>query len=399
MKSALEDVKVVEYGNFISGPFCGKLLADLGAEVIKIEQPEKGDISRRRGPFLNDVPDHEGSGLFLYLNTNKLGVTLNVEKSTGKAIFEKLIKEADILIEDTKPGRMDQLGIGPNKLKSINPRLVITSVTSFGQTGPYKDYNGSDLIGWHMGGAGYLTPRRAVEAEQEPLRVMEMASFLTGIGAAAATMCALHVQRHTGRGQQTDVSQLEIMVGSLGYFATSYPYENTSATRVSRGVFAPYHFVRCKDGWVFLNAALDRFWERLVDAMGNPEWANLEFYQDMWLRGEYWESLEPLISEWLMQHTKAEIFEIAKNRMIPIAPVNTVEELMQNRQLEDRKFFINLDPQKAALCPGAPYKFLETPWKIRRPAPRLGEHNKEIYHERLGIPEKELVKMYETGII
>ena len=150
MKLTLKDVSVIEYGNLISAPFCGKLLADLGADVIKVEKPGQGDIARDKKPFLKDIPGKERSGLFLYLNTNKLGVTLNTEKAAGVEIFKKLIKSADILIDDTPPGSMTKLGLDYNKLKSINPSLVMVSITSFGQTGPYKDYQGCDLISWHM---------------------------------------------------------------------------------------------------------------------------------------------------------------------------------------------------------------------------------------------------------
>ena len=158
MNTALHDVRVVEYGSLITAPYCSKLMADLGAEIIKVEKPGEGDAARRRQPFLNDIPGIEHSGLFLYLNANKLGVTLNLEKPAGRDIFKKLIKDADILIEDTRPGELGELGLGYSDLQLLNPALVMTSITPFGQTGPYKDYKGNDYIAWHMSGASYVTP-------------------------------------------------------------------------------------------------------------------------------------------------------------------------------------------------------------------------------------------------
>jgi len=400
LKLALEDVKVIEYGNLICAPYCGKMLADLGADVIKIEKPGVGDIARRRAPFLDDIPGPERSGMFLDLNTNKRGVTLDIEKATGREIFKKLISDADILIEDTKPGTLDSLGLGYDALKSINPRLVMTSITPFGQTGPYKDYKGSDLIAWHMGGAGYVTPRWAGTTEQEPLRVMQMASFITGITAAVATMCALRVQRCTGIGQQVDVSQLEAIIALIAEHTPVWPYEHGNPTRVSRAYFAPFHFLKCKDGWVHLTGD-DYHWQRFVNIMDNPEWADEELFGDRFSRGDYWESLEPLITEWTMKHTKADLFKLAKEKKIPLAPANSVAEVVENRQLKERGFFIAMEHPEAGklTCPGAPYKFSKTPWTIRKPAPLLGQHNEDIYCNQLGYTKRELTKMYEAGII
>ena len=156
---ALDGAKVVEYGNLISGPFCAKILADLGAEVIKIEDPGCGDDSRRQAPFLKDIPGIENSGMFLYLNMNKLGVTLNLETTTGKKILGELLKNATVFVENNPPRRMKELELSYEYVKQINPRIVMTSITPFGQTGPYKDYKGGELVNTHLGGVGYLSTR------------------------------------------------------------------------------------------------------------------------------------------------------------------------------------------------------------------------------------------------
>jgi len=400
-KLALEGVKVVEYGSYITAPHCSKLLADLGAEVIKVEKPGQGDEARRRGPFLNDIPGTERSGFFLYLNTNKLGVTLNLEKATGRDIFRKLIKSADILIEDTKPGKLAAIGLGYENLKSLNPSLIMTSITAFGQTGPYKDYKSSDLIAWQMGGAGYVTPRWAGTADQEPLRAMQFASFMTGINAAVATMCALLVQKRSGLGQQVDVSLLESMVSSIAEITPAWPYVHRSWTRVSRPQIAVQQVIRCKDGWVHLHADESHHWRRLLDTMGNPEWGDEELFRDMYYRAEYWDSLEPLITEWATKYTKAELFALAKANKIPLGPVNSTAEVVENPQFRERDFFATVKHPVAGelIYPGASYKFSKTPWAYRKPAPLLGQHNEEIYCRRLGYCKRELVKMYQIGII
>jgi CoA:oxalate CoA-transferase len=398
---ALENVKVIEYGNFICVPYCGKLLADLGAEVIKIEEPGQGDRSRKSGPFLNDVPRNDCGGLFLYLNSNKFGTTLNLESMAGRKIFKELIKSTDILLEDSTPGKMSALGLGYGDLSSLNTHLVMTSVTPFGQTGPYKNYKGSDLVGWHMGGIGHITPRWADTAEKEPLSVMHMADFITSLNAAVATMCALHVQRRTGLGQHVDVSQLEVVVTAMGYFIMSWPYEHKNNTRVSKSTFAPQHFLRCKDGWVFFWAVDERPWRRLIDMMGNPEWANEELVNDRYFRGEHWESLQPLIEEWAMKHTKAELFQMAKSYEVPLGPANSISELVASTQLKERDFFVETEHPAAGKLtfPGAPYKLSQTPWTLRMPAPLIGQHNRDIYCGRLGHSDEELRTMYSSGVI
>ena len=399
MSLALEDVKVIEYGNLISAPYCSKLMADLGADVIKIEKPGEGDVSRERGPFLSDIPGPDRSGIFLYLNANKHGVTLNLEKATGKEIFQRLITDADILIEDTKPGTLDSLGLGYDALKSINPRLIMTSITPFGQAGPYKDYKGSDLIMWQMGGLGYVTPVHTGTPDHEPLRVMHMASYLAGATAASAAMSALYYQRLTGIGQHVDVSQLEAVFLNMGWY--NWPYEHRSNTRVSKFALAPVGFLKCRDGWVYIVAIEDHHWEAFLEMMGNPDWADTELFKDRFTRAEHLEALEPLLMEWTINYTRAEITEMAKAKGIPMGPINSIDEVLAAEQLKARGYFVEWEhPEAGTLTyPGAPCKLPKTPWSIRRPAPLLGQHNEEVYCRRLGYTREELVKMYEVGII
>ena len=401
MKAALDDVKILEYGESISAPYCSKLLADLGAEVIKIEKPGVGDSARRRGPFLDDIPGPDRSGPFLYLNSNKYGVTLDLEKPTGREVFKKLAEDADIFIEDTRPGTLDVLGIGYKDLKEFFPSLIVTSVSAFGQNGPYKNYRGSDLISWHMGGPGYVTPHWAGTIEQEPLKAMQAASFVAGISAALASMCALNVQRKKQGGQQVDISQLESTVTLFGYCLAYWPYEHRSDTRASKPAVAPENFIECKDGWVCMRIVEEHHWQKFVESIGSPDWATHDLFKDMYSRAEHWESLHPLLTAWASDYTKQEIFELAMRIKVPIGPLYSMKEVTNNQHLKERDFFVTIEhPEAGALAyPGAPYKFPKTPWAIRMPAPTLGQHNPDIYCERLGYTREELVKMYEVGII
>jgi len=401
LKAALDDIRIVEYGENISAPYCSKLLADMGAEVIKIEKPIVGDSARRRGPFLDDIPGPDRSGFFLHLNANKYGITLDPAKPTGREILRKLIKGADVLIEDTAPGTLDAGGVGYKDLKELNPSLIVTSVSPFGQDGPYKDYRGADLVSWFMGGPGHITPHWVGTTDHEPQRAMQTASFVAGISSAFATMCALNARKTIGKGQHVDVSKLETTMNMNGYVVAAWPYEHFSYTRASKPIIAPEAFIQCKDGWVCMRLAQEHHWLTFVEAIGGPDWATHELFKDMYLRAEYWESLEPLLTAWAMDYTKKEIFELAIRIKVPIGPLSSMEEVFNNPQFREREFFVDIEnPETGRVAyPGAPYILHGTPWAIRMPAPELGQHNAEIYCERLGYTREELVKLYEAGIV
>ena len=377
-------------------------MADLGAEVIKVEKPGEGDAARRRQPFLNDVPGIERSGLSLYLNANKLGVTLNLENPSGQEIFKNLIKDADILIEDTNPGELGELGLGYSDLQLLNPALVMTSITPFGQTGPYKDYKGNDYIAWHMSGASYVTPHFGGSSDKPPLYAEEQAGYVPAITAAVATMVALYQQRRSGTGQHVDVSLVESILNGWGQFSAGFwPYEHRIVSRASKNSVALENFIKCKDGWVFFHCSEEQHWQRLVEAMGNPDWASDDRFKTKILRGQNAVSLEPLVTEWAMNYTKVELSEMALQYRFPEGPVSTIDEVVTNPQFHERGFFVEEEHPVAGKLtyPGAPCKLSETPWAIRYPAPLLGQHNEEIYCNRLGYSREELASLHDAGVI
>ena len=246
-EKALREARVLEYASLVSGPYCSKLLADLGAEVIKIERPGVGDEARRRGPFPDDIPHPERSGLFLYLNTNKKGITLDPKTQTGKRIFLELVKWVDILIEDKSPKEMEELGFTYEKLKEINPSLIMTSITPFGQSGPYRDYKAYHLNISHSSGGGYMTPPGSPNTDREPLKGPGFFDdYVGGLFAAVATASALYVRPVIGSGQHIDTSKQEALINIDRVEIDQYPSEGKIASRVPTAVhIGGLGFSRC----------------------------------------------------------------------------------------------------------------------------------------------------------
>ncbi len=251
------------------------------AEVIKIERPGAGDEARRRGPFMGDIPYPERSGLFLYLNTNKKGITLDVKIPTGKGIFRGLVEWADILVEDNSPKEMKELGLDYETLKGINPQLIVTSITPFGQTGPYSEYKAYNLNLSHGAGGGYLTPGFSPNLGREPLKARGlMDDFFCGLSAAVATLGALYARWAIGVGQHVDVSKQEALINIDRGELLQYPYYRMIPTRA--GAFGGSSSRRCKDGYVELMAVEDRQWQAFVELLGNPEWTRITDFAQVW---------------------------------------------------------------------------------------------------------------------
>lgn len=397
----LAGLRVTEYGRMVSAPFCARLLADLGAEVVKVE-PLAGDPCRGVGPFQDDIPGPNRSGLFLYVNANKRGITLNIETTTGQELLLQLLQDTDVLIEDTRPGTMEAWGLGYEQMRAANPGLVMTSITPFGQTGPYAGYKALDLVTWHMGGIGYITPRFTENPSQEPLLAAgRQTLFLAALNAAVATVAAVFYRRVSGRGQHIDQSQQEAVASCFGMYVTYASYQHTIVTRVSRAIFAPFHFMPCRDGFVMLICTEEHQWQNFVHIMGDPEWAAEPLFADRFSRGEHWEAIEPLISEFTRQHTKEELFRMAMKAGVPLGPVSTAQDLVNLGQIRHRGFFAHVEHPVAGRLPMplAPYHWTKTPARIHRPAPLLGQHNEEVLCGKLGLHKEELKKLGQGGVI
>ena len=395
-------VKVLECCHLVAGPYCSKLLADLGAEVVKIEQPGAVDFARRRCPFLNDIPHNERSGLFLYLNTNKLGITLNLEDQKGRDIFLKLVESVDILIEDQRPGFWSNLGLGYEQLNKVNDRLVMTSITPFGQTGPYRNFKCYPLNLFHAGGEGHMTPGwGGYDPGRPPLGAGKyVGEYESGLSAAVATMGAYYCQQVTGKGQHVDVSQQQSLMALNPSEIRYYPNLGAVASRATR-TLSFGGILPCKDGYVELSIYEEPQWLALLKLMDGPEWAQQDKFKDRISRSRNNAELNSLLAEWLKHHTKGELYQRGQALGVPITPYNNAREVVASSQLAHRAFFMEIEHPEAgkALYPSAPYKFSEAPWRVERPAPLLGQHNEEIYGKCLGFSREQMVKLRQSGVI
>jgi crotonobetainyl-CoA:carnitine CoA-transferase CaiB-like acyl-CoA transferase len=398
---ALDGVKVVEFGNLVTAPFCAKILADLGAEVIKIEDPCCGDTSRHEEPFLKDNPGLETSGLFLYLNMNKKGITLNPETTTGKKIFGELLKNADIFVENHTPERMKELGLSYKSVKEINSRIIMTSITPFGQTGPYKNYKGGELVATHLGGVGYLSTREG-DPMKEPLKYpAHLFSFQAGLCAAGATLGSLYRQKLTGEGMQLDVSEHESVIQNVNAAIARYSYTGQISRRTDILDLAPHHILPCKDGYIYASFVEEHQWRRFVEVMGHPDWADNELFANAQIRSQYWDALKPLMLEWTMQYTVEEIYRRSQEKGIPLGAVHTAAQVLEDKQMKAREFFVDVDRTKTGTLtyPGVPYRFSGIQRETPVAAPLLGQHNEEIFCGRLGYSKRDLTRLKEAGVI
>jgi len=392
---ALAGVKVLDLTHYIAGPYCTKMLADYGAEVVKLEKPGSGDPTRSMAPFLHDEPHPEKSGLFLYLNTNKKSVTLNLKSATGVKLFQELVKQADILVENFSPRVMPGLGLDYQTLKKINPKLVMTSISSFGQTGPYRDFRATDLNIWGLSGIMY----ELGEPDREPLRIgNNVSEYVAGLYGALVSLSALYYCDEASKGQHIDVSIWEAFHTMQPSMTVVYSYAGFIRKRA--GIRFPWGILPCKDGYVGFYLPTQIHWESLCALLEMPELREKPEYETPMLREERREEIAAIIVSWLKDKRMEDVFHAAQELRLPLTIVPNPEQLLHTPQHKARKFFEDIDhPATGKLTyPGAPFKLSETPWHAGR-APLLGEHNEEVYCERLGYKKDDLVKLREEDII
>ena len=395
---ALKGVRVLDLSEGIAGPYCTRLLGGYGAEVIKVEKPGEGDKSRKAGPFPKDIPHPERSALFLHLNINKKGITLNLEAIAGRKILKELVKRVDILVESYQPGQMSDWGLDYASLEEINPRLVMTSVTPFGQTGPYRDYKSSSAVLDALGG------HTAIQGDpnREPIRNYEgVAEYSAGMFATVAIMGALFYSTDTGNGQHIDLSALECMAGLDNFRTASWTHSRMlMQRRGGRYALWPGKVYPCRDGYVGI-AGVGPTDDLLpmYSIMGIPELLDPK-YESRVQRHILAEELDAIIQPWLIEHDRYEIFNALQGVRVQSGVCNSAEDLLKDPGYEARGFWVEADhPEAGKLTyPGAPVRMSETVWQTSR-APLLGEHNEEIYGQELGYPPTKITRMRENGII
>jgi CoA:oxalate CoA-transferase len=405
VEQALSGVKVLDLTWHIAGPYCTKLLADYGADVIKVERPGTGDPARSMGPFFKDEPNPEKSGLFLHLNTNKKGITLNLKSATGKKIFKQLVANSDILVESFSPHVMPSLRLDYQTMEKVNPRLVMVSISSFGQTGPYRDFKASEIVEYAMGGEMYSTGT----AGREPLKLGgNVIQYQSGTVAAVATLGAFYAAEFQGIGQHVDVSIMETQAGTADrriMYILSYIMAGVITTRwpppreAVRMLIMPQGVYPCRDGFVN-TLSLPQWWSRYIEALGMPELKEDPRFQNIY-SAEAGMEFDAIWYSWLADHDKQELFDIFLKSKIASAPLNNAEDILKNPHLKDREYFVEINHPETGkvIYPGAPFKMSESPWQIKHPAPLLGQHNEEVYCDLLGYTKEDLVKLREGGII
>ena len=402
MVGPLSGVKVLDLTHWVAGPYCTKLLADYGSEVIKIEKPGEGDATRRLGPFLQDEPHPEKSGMFLHLNTNKKGITLNLKTTMGIRIIKQLVQWADILVENFEPRVMPSLGLNYQTLRTINPNLVMTSISNFGQTGPYSDFKASEITLYAMGGA-----MNATGVPEQPLKLAGfVAQYQAGTVAAVATMGAFIGAAVSGVGQHVDVSIMEVHSCGADRRAQnllSYGYSGaTSFFRSHRlGLFImPHGRYPCKDGFVEYAGAGPIFWPRWARMLSMPELLEDPMFSDLTDLGHK-DEFEAIFLPWLSELSKKEAEEKAQREGIPAAAVQTPGEVVRDIHLNTRGFFVRVNHPETGqvIYPGAPFKMSKTPWEVRSSAPILGQHNNAVFCDLLGYNRSDIVRLREAGII
>lgn len=405
--AALEGLRVLDLSGAM-GNYAGKLFADMGADVVLVEPPGGTEL-RREPPFIDDVPGPERSLSFLYQNTSKRGLCLNLDSAGGQCVLRDLAASADLLIETFPPGWMAERGLGYEALSRNRPQLVIASITPFGQTGPYAGLAATDLVGLAMGGLLHMGGYRDAAPTQAH---GDQAYKCAAMYGAVAALLAVTEAELTGLGQHVDISMQECVTLALENAAQTYDLEGVIRQRPHADQrFAGYGLFECADGYIYLGSrgiGNSPAWSRSlqwfrdegmegVESLHGPEWSDLDY-----LKGEEArEVFGDLFMRWSRRHTKAWLYAEGQRRLIPLAPVSTPADLLENPQLRARGHFVPfVHPllRQAAEMPGAPYVLSGTPWRTYRPAPELGEHTAEIL-AGAGLTKADVALLFSAGVV
>jgi len=380
--------------------FCSKLLADLGARVIKIERPG-GDPSRMIGPFLRGFPNPERSLFFYHNNTNKLGITLNLEHEDGKEIFLKLLKKTDIVIETFRPNYLREIGLGFDVLSRINLKLILVSVTGFGEKGPRNQYKSCDLVASAYGGQMYVSGSPSTP----PLRSFGEQSYYTAsLFAAIGILIALRKRAHAGRGEHIDISLQECVASTLDHVMVRYFYDGTIPKRQGNLSWNHSSFILpCKDGHIHLTISTQ--WETLIEWIASEGMAE-DLTDEKWKDEEYRlrniNHVMEILQRWTRTHSAQELFQLGQLMRFPWASVYSLKEVLNNPQLQAREFFIDVEHPEIGTSlkyPGVPYKFSQFSSNRWKRAPLIGEDNVRIYQGELGYSDEELRRLSSLGVI
>lgn len=396
MKGLLDGVKVLDLSRVLAGPYCGMMLADMGADVIKIELPKKGDDARGNFPIINGE-----SAYFMNLNRNKAGITLNLKSEKGKGIFKELVKQSDVVIENYRPGVMERLGLGYEDLRKINPGIIYGAVSGFGHFGPYSRRAGYDIVGQAMSGLMSTTGW----PEGGPTRTgTAIADVMGGISCCVGILAALVNKGKTGEGEKVDVSLVDSMVSSLEIINMIYLCTGKVPQRIGNRYEAiyPYDSFRASDGDVIIACGNDKLFKLLSEVMEKPELPETEHFANNNARVINHAELKPIIEEWLRDKTIDQTVDILLEKGIPAAPINTIDRVVKDPHIAGaREMFVEIEHPRAGRLKitGNQIKLTNHKIEIRKPAPLLSQDTRQIMKERLGLSDEQVDELVTEEIV
>lgn len=401
MQYALSSIRVLDLTHYVAGPYCTKLLADYGAEVIKVEKPHTGDGARTLPPFFAGRPGQERSGLFFFLNTNKRGITLNLKHDRSRETILRLAQQSDVVVENFRPGVMERLGLSRADLEKANPRIVTVSITNFGSSGPYRDYKLTDSVSYALGGWTYPMG----EVDRPPVQPGgAFGQYMTGLYAAIGALHAVRQRNATGEGQSVEVSIQEALITTTLYDFVAFSYAGFVRKRSGRQFHLGYPnlvTLPCADGYVGIHAGLPQHIHALLELAERPDLAAEPRFNTLAGLAVHAKDLHDTLLPWLQKRGKWEVYHAAQRRGIPVSPIPSPAEVMEWPHLKERQAFLEIEHPEGGKVriPGPPFRENgKPPWPLRR-APFLGEHTEEILCGRVGYTREDVRQMRKEGVL
>lgn len=395
MKQPFEDIKVLDLSRVYAGPGGSMILGDLGADVIRIESPKGTDSMRDWVPFVEGE-----STYYMCANRNKRSITLNLKDETGKELLLKMVRTADVVLENFKTGTLAKMGLGYEELKKVNPKIILCSVTGYGQTGPFSHEPGFDPVIQAIGGIMDVTGF----PEGEPTRVgVPVVDIMTSQYVAISIISALRLRDHTGEGQHIDISLLDVQLSSLANVASSYLNTGSISKRIgnSHSYIVPYQVFQCKDRPLMVCAGNDRLYKKLCDVLGHTEWAEDERYKTNNKRIENRHELTDQIQEIFFGKTADEWFQALSDAGVPAGPVNNIEQVFEHPQVKARETVEEVSHPTLGTIKlvRSPLRFSGLEIKTNNHPPLLGEHTEEFFEKEMGMSKDEIERLRSEGVI
>ncbi len=398
---ALTNLTILDLSRVLAGPFCTMLLADMGANVIKIEVPGRGDDSRAYPPFRTNCNGERESLYFANINRNKSGITLNLKSEAGKAVFRRLVEQADVVVENYRPGVMDRLGLGYEDLKKLNPGIIYAAISGFGSYGPYASRPGYDILAQAMGGMMSITGARG----GAPTRAgSALGDVMGGLYATIGILAAVNARTLTGEGQRIDISLMDGMIAATENTALRYLESGTLVPRNGNryAAVSPYDSFDCKDGQIIIACGNQKLFEILCrEILNRPDLITDPRFIDMPGRLKDQDVLKEIIEAWLSDKTMEEATQLLLAHGLPAGPILDMAQILQDEHVRAREMFVDMQHPTLGKVTvnGCVVKLSDTAAQVRTPAPQLGAQNQQVYSELLGLSREQVLQLQQQGVI